>query len=747
MRPAITICKGLGSNSVPGSTFALLYTKLTRFLVKVFPPAENLQSPYPPATAAEFVSQRFATAPEFHRQLDCELWTLLREITNNGRQVNGRTLHEHQFAHLIWIAATLTNGQKSPTSFFVQGAPGTGKTLTLGVLMQACIRLQTRGLMTEKIAFCTAKSYHLSDKVRGKGMACRHVLRAPPYAATEKDINRRRAALCRMDAEFMKNYFPKTAWTQLFAQSPSTEDEARQIIEDYFQNARLEVDKSGEPMLGNVVKVLASVATAVRGPFGATELLTFPPIPDRTQQLASHTGDAAFAIPRDYPVFARESIGISNASRIDARVILEPATVFTSVRQIERFREDIHRHVQVLLCDEAQRRQPLAFQEPVISAGATQPPLVFAVGSQWYGKAWDCRSPTHSFPESIRRGILPDLGVQLFPSADETHFPSETEEGLEQLLTTYFQPLKTFEELGLPQPCDVNTLVVVHHHLVDTVVDQLRKWYATRNAAATVRPFHGDEEDREALQLWFDTACTGPNVLVSSATIVKESLDLLSLHHLVVGTKVSVDVLYHLIGRLAHGRGQHNKTDRMLLTLQQFANSNLAVTPFVALDHGQKFPDDGFLWLNGQTLMSPLAFQRDVRRWKDRSDLDRVKVPGHVRAKRGGPPPIALAFGKSLLPGHVGQMIDPVSRHSTHAVINRLALLPAARETYDPGQGAPSRVLARQWAAECGGLVVFETYPSIMLSVDEAHQHGCNPRQALEQKIAQLRERSHGQLR
>lgn len=58
-------------------------------------------------------------------------------------------------------------------------------------------------------------------------------------------------------------------------------------------------------------------------------------------------------------------------------------------------------------------------------------------------------------------------------------------------------------------------------------------------------------------------------ICISAAlpAIVKGSLDLLSLRHLVVGAKVSADVLYHLIGRLAHGRSRRNKTDRMLVTL------------------------------------------------------------------------------------------------------------------------------------------------------------------------------------
>ena len=110
MRPAIAILKGAGKDQVSTPAFASHYRKLTRFLVEVFPPSENPQSLYPPLSADEFVSRRFATAPEFHRHLARELWTLLREISRDKRLVNGKTLHDHQFAHLIWVAASLTDG-------------------------------------------------------------------------------------------------------------------------------------------------------------------------------------------------------------------------------------------------------------------------------------------------------------------------------------------------------------------------------------------------------------------------------------------------------------------------------------------------------------------------------------------------------------------------------------------------------------------------------------------------------------
>ena len=104
-------------------------------------------------------------------------------------------------------------------------------------------------------------------------------------------------------------------------------------------------------------------------------------------------------------------------------------------------------------------------------------------------------------------------------------------------------------------------------------------------------------------------------------------------------------------------------------------------------------------------------------------------------------PPIKMASGTSLLPGRNGQVIDPTVRQNTNPLISNRALVPIAQETYDPKKGPPSKELTRMWAAECGGLAIFDNYPSIMLAVEEAHDSGNNPRHALEQKLARLRER------
>ena len=245
------------------------------------------------------------------------------------------------------------------------------------------------------------------------------------------------------------------------------------------------------------------------------------------------------------------------------------------------------------------------------------------------------------------------------------------------------------------------------------------------------------------LQLWFDTERDGPNVLVSSPAIVKESLDLRTIRHLVTGTRASADMLYHLIGRLAHSRAMCNKNDRVLLTFQQFSNSNLRATPFVTLDHGQEFSETGFTWINGHVLISDRAFRRDERRLRSNGRChDTVKVPATCYNKRGMPPPVKVLGGKSLIPSRNGQTFGVSAGLRASRSTSPLARVPVVQEEYDPSKGPPSRSLARQWATECEGVGVFDTYPSIMLAVEEAHQSGKSPRQALEQKIARLRERS-----
>ena len=719
----------------PSKAFEADFRTRLEFLRRVFPQEQNPQAVYPPQSAAEFLKQRFLGAPTLHQHVTRELFTLLREIDRSGRVVNDKKLYDHQLAYIIWVALSLTHGRHSPDSFFIEGAPGVGKTLTLGILMQACIRLQLRGLLKGKIAYCTAKLYHLPSKIRGVSMSKRRILRAPPYDLSPKDVRKYRRDLFKMNKGFMDAYFPNKAWEALFEDRPRNLAEANHALErslgerDRLDALRRAADEE-HGMVETIAKILVGRATIVKGPSGNAELLEMLP-PEEECDVTTHTGDAAFAIPHEsYSVFAKESLGVSNSEAADADLVLIPASIFTSTVQFEKFKDDVHRDIRVIFCDEAQRRGALTFQGPVSDAGGVDLPLVFAAASRWYDRDWDCRSPRHSFPESIRRRILPDIGVRLFPSASAVHYPAESREALDQLFRGFFRPLRYFEKLELPQPRESNTLFVVHSKLTGMVAERLRQSYARKGPkGAQVWCYIGGDEEKEKFQSWFVTAREGPNVLVASPAIVKESLDLPTIRHLIVATRVSGDVLYHLIGRLTHGSQLVSRRDRVLLSLQRFANSNLHATPFHILDHARDFPEENFFWVPGHILMSGDGFKWDRRRTRGKeNEYGATKLPDNAGKGKRARAGLKIANGGPLIQKEVAR-ISQFSSMEKDLHYNR-------------NDGPPKDKVVEAWAVACGGMAVFRTYSgALLIAAKEAYERGEDPRKATERKIAQLRER------
>ena len=742
------------------------YPVAREYIQDVFPAEDNEGIQYPPDTPEDF-QRNFEASPSFQQAFAQELWTLLNEIEADGFQYNGKELYDHQLAHLWYIASSIAGGKKSPKSFFIEGAPGTGKTLTLGVLMLVAIRMQIRGAVTGKIAYATAKPYHLASKVRGKGNDKARVLRAPPYDMTEKDFRRIRTKLSKKDtidtgatssdkandSELMQYYFPKKAWDELFRLQGLPVEEIQEAILDslrkreLYEDFQTELPRVRSHFLRTLTLIIAGRAALVPGPHKTVELLELPRPPESdTDQLEAHTGDAGSAIPVGYPVFSRESTGLSVVEREDARVILEPANIFTSATQIERYGHVIHRDIQVLFCDEAQRRHPLVFQNPVIESGGREKPVVFAAGSQWYGKDYDRQTPRHSMLESIRRGVLPNFGVRIFPSASDIHFPSETQESFEQMIDVYFKNLRVLKELHLDQPYESNTLIVVHGKLIDATIMRLREEYAGRNIPTPeIHPYTGSDEEKESLAVWFDDMekAKGPHILVATPTMIKESIDLQTLRHLVVGTKVSADVLYGLVGRLAHGRDIQSDADRMLLTMQQFENSNLRATPFVSFNHEQDIPEEEFLWVPGHALMNEDAYENDEEQLSGKEKrYQATTVPKTAQRKRGDSYPIVVEGGHSMIPdkGYVSPHPTRSSQKVSAALHARIPMAPSSVD-YSLEQGTPSREIVTAWAEEFDGAYFASKYSTVFLAAERAYQSNEDPRMAVRKKIAELREK------
>ena len=495
-----------------------------------------------------------------------------------------------------------------------------------------------------------------------------------------------------------------------------------------------------------IATILGREGKLVRGPKKQWELLPMPAPPQTDdEQREALSGDVGLVIPENYPVYARAATGVSTAEMKDARLALDVSTLFTSARQIRSYGDVLHKDLDAVVVDEAGRNEAMRFIEPTYTASVkTRTPRVYLASSQRYkNQSLEKESPGVSWAEAIRMQMLFDLGVQFGPSAKAEHYPAETEEAIDQFMKMIFAKLKLYSKLQIPQPAERNTVAVVHGKLIDKVTEGLREQYPT-HMNADVRPYYGDEDEKGALEDWFDTPRDGPNVLVLPAS-EKLSLHLGSIRRLAIGTRVTADALFHLAGRVAHGQGDMKKDDRQLLTMQQFADSNLRVTPFTVFNHGQDLGEAQFAWSNGQILMSEEGYAKDRKITKGKaSRFNASQIPSTARRTRGDPLPIKVGQGISLFTRNengqrvLKESLQPQTQNQ------RTAAVPSPNNvSYRPGGAAPTSGMVQEWCREVGGEGIYGNYSAALkMAANSAHERNENPRLVVLRKVAQLRERS-----
>ena len=84
----------------PTRSLARHYRRWYDFVVKTFPQEDNPDAFYPARNPRDFVEQQYVGAPQFHRDLAQELFTLLQTIEADRNIVNGHELYDHQFADI-----------------------------------------------------------------------------------------------------------------------------------------------------------------------------------------------------------------------------------------------------------------------------------------------------------------------------------------------------------------------------------------------------------------------------------------------------------------------------------------------------------------------------------------------------------------------------------------------------------------------------------------------------------------------
>lgn len=665
----------LGTPKSPSTALRDLYKKERDFAFQTFDPETHPEVLSIPETPQQFL-QQFEESRELHRILVHEMLTGISGFGRNGYKVHGRTLHDHQRAHLFWDATTLGSGKKAPSSLLNRGAPGTGKTLELGQWMQAGIHAQLRGILPKGIiAYLTQRPFHLVQQTRGLGMARQRLVRTPPFTLTEREVTA-------MFKEFRKLHpdlagmLKQDGWEELFDEHPATEADARSAVQRLLhRHGKLEkarVLPDFEKKEQALMKLLLGSATTVQGINHEPVMVDLPEIDRKSDVHTAFGGDAAFGIPADYPVLAKERWGMQANEKIEKpRILLMPAIGLTSTVQREKLAR-ILKDVVLVLCDEGGSMHPEVFENPVTESGGKKPVVIAATATD-LGRKWAARSPEHDVGESVEAGVLPDVGIDIFPGKDDLHYPRDSMQAMKQLVDHHFADLELLKRLKLPQPKEGNSLIVVHGKATRACAEALQKRYDKEGHGGQVFCMDGrtPQPDREKLLLWMAGEGSGPKVLVGNPTSLATALDLPHVHNVTIGTTITPVLLKQILGRALH-----STHDRVICRQQQFSDSNLSTTPFAQLEHGAALPEDeGFRWVPGQALMSQKALKKDRKKAAEKPAIQGTEVPPPATSPKKNDQVIAVGQGtdaSDFLKPEVAKVLDALCRTPSRALLGEL---------------------------------------------------------------------------
>lgn len=682
----------LGTPRKPSTKLQDFYGKELAHTREVFDPTEYEEAASMPETAGKFL-QGLEETRELQRILVHEAMTNLESLGKHNFRVNGKVMHPHQRAHAFWLATTMAEGKNAPNSFLVRGAPGTGKTLELGQLMQAGVHAQMRELLPKGIiAYFTQRPFHLVQQTRGYGMAQKRLLRTPGFTLSDKEID----ALyreCKKMIPGMCSVLTKKEWHELFSEPPTSEAETRSRIQRLLHKKGVLEKINTQPTYASeemqLIRLLMGSSTTVQGITQKPELIDLPAFAEEDNVQASFGGDAAFALPDGYPVLAKERWGMNAQDTEKPKVLLMPVTAVTSAMQRERL-QAILKNVVLILLDEAGSWHSSVLENPVLEAKGTKPVVIAATATD-QGKQWQARSPEHSVSRSVEDGVLPNVGVDIFPSQQELHYPRDSMQALSQLVSHHFEELPLMKRLKLQQPSEGNGLIVVHASAVRECAQMLQKEHDKRKTGGKVLCLDAKtpQPEKEKILLWLGTDTAHPKILVGNPASLATALDLPNIWNVTLGTNVSDTLMTQILGRALHSAG-----DRVLFRQQQFSDSKLSTTPFAQLEHTVTLPEEGgFRWVPGQALMSKKAHQKDKKEIAKGPKIPDREVPPALNSAKKTEQVVTVGQGtnaSAFLHPLVSSALNTLCNHPTP---NNLALLEGAfQESGNIDMGAVMRM-------------------------------------------------------
>ncbi len=438
----------------------------------------------------QWMKNNYVDSDEFSKRLVRRMFGIWQEMENEGFVANDKELYEHQKALFAWIALSTATGIRDQIANLLVRSPyGSGKSLVAGLVGLAFRQVQQemmdQGKDTTTVpsgVLLGLRKEHMMQNALGKQFA---VLQ-PPYTVERADVNVYWKNLAAHFGPDFSDSFDKPKGHAhplytLFNISKDVEatDTPQERVSEYIK-ANITSKGWGKVKPAKRRKITETLEQLVAGTaLFIPDIYNVPqlekPLPREemyTEEAAQYRGDSAFAFTgtQDYrvktthPHLALDPKTHTTKPNTEnpSKILIAYGTMVT--RAPESIRKDVRDEIMsrgiLLLIDEAGAFTPGSLGDSMCQLnGGYWPYMVGFTGGDRGIEGWQ-RSPTISTEKMIELGLMKPIAFQGIGDAQNP--PAQgTEEAWSEYRKRMFTDEKTATTLGLPQPHELDTVVVV----------------------------------------------------------------------------------------------------------------------------------------------------------------------------------------------------------------------------------------------------------------------------------------------
>jgi hypothetical protein len=602
-----------------------------------------------------WLKEQYEPSNEFAQRMVRRMFTMWQEMEEQGFCANDLELYEHQKALFAWMALNIANGTHDQIANLLIRSPyGSGKSLTAGLAVRAFTEVQaeleSEGIAANKLptgVLLGLRKEHMLQNAVGQ----QYAVLQPPYTVERGDINVYWKNLQTMFGDDFAKHFKKPGgkthpFYDLFTTDESDAEDTLPTparVERLIGTMDATQQRSWAAMpakrRGEIVRMLTMLA--------AGEVVLVPdiynvpqperPLPreeDEEDTEQRYRGDSAHALRESatYRVKATHKHLALDASTYTTKPdTMNPAQFCIAygsmvTRHPENIRADIRdevlRRARFLSVDEAGAYTPGSLADSMGELSGEWPLVLGFTGQDRGIEGWSQRSPVLSVQQMIRLKLMKPIAFMGLGDATNPP-PVGTEEAWNAYKERMFSSEATAEALNLPQPHELDSVVIAPPKHLREYAHRIRKAHEEQGIPVKIWCFDPDARDSR-----WSIVVNGFNapkeqgeprrILVAPPSQMAEALHLHAECYDVLApmNKFAID---QARGRLGHirnnGSASQQAKARTYFRVQWLQGTT--GEPYireVAKMMGYALPDENATWQPLRCMIDAAAYHADARR-------------------------------------------------------------------------------------------------------------------------------------